>query len=77
MTEDKNYPGVLAEIKKPFEDLPKLNFYDSQYANAKVAMAPFWKHLEALDAVANDPDKVKAWGENLWSELAKCQVCIS
>jgi hypothetical protein len=33
-----------------------------------------WKRLEALEVVADDPAKVKKWGEGAWLELQKCQV---
>ncbi len=52
----------------------KLSTYAPQSANVKVSVAAMWKHLEALDAVTNDPAKVKAWGEKVWRELQGCEV---
>ncbi len=62
--------------KKNLSDLPRLNTYDPKYANAKVSVQAMWKHLEALEAIADDPAKVKAWGEGVWLELQKCEVCL-
>jgi hypothetical protein len=53
---------------------PKLNDYEPGLANAKVSVAAMWKRLEALESVAEDPVKVKAWAKQVWNELGKCEV---
>jgi hypothetical protein len=52
----------------------KLNDYDPMYANAKVSVAAMWKHIATLETLADDPAKVKKWGEKLWRELDVCQI---
>ena len=53
---------------------PKLNDYTPGLATAKVSVAALWCHLEALEAIANDPAKVKNWGEKIFKEIQACQV---
>jgi hypothetical protein len=69
--EEKNSP--VAGAQSPASDLPNLNAYEPEYVTAKVSVAAMNEHLKALDAIADDPAKVKAWGEKLRDELGKCQ----
>lgn len=43
-------------------------------AHIRVSLAVMWKRLEALDAIVNDPAKVKKWSDQTWRALDKCQV---
>lgn len=43
-------------------------------ANAKVPVAALWKHLEDLEAVADDPAKVREWAGKVHDELGKCKA---
>lgn len=58
----------------PLAAPPELNAYDPKYANAKISVAALWEHLEALEAIADDPAKVKAWAEKIHDELGKCEA---
>ena len=53
---------------------PKLNDYESAIANAKVSVTAIWKHLEILEAIADDPTEVKKWSRRFWDELSKCEL---
>jgi hypothetical protein len=54
----------------------ELNNYDPNYINVKVSLAAMFERLQALDTVADNPAKVKAWGERVWKELGNCEVVI-
>lgn len=54
--------------------MEKLSNYDPKYANVKISMVAMMEQLEALEAMANDPAKVKKWRNRVWMELQKCQV---
>jgi hypothetical protein len=54
--------------------MEKLNNYDPKYVNAKVSTAAMIERLDALEALADNPAKVKAWVKAVWKELMKCEV---
>ncbi len=53
----------------------QLNAYDPKYANVRISVANLWKQIKALDAVADDPVKVREWSEKFFDQIGKCEVC--
>lgn len=43
-------------------------------AYAQVCALAVWQKLEALDALANHPAKVREWSERFWLELQECRA---
>ena len=54
----------------------KLSEGPAQTAHARVSVAVMWERLEALEAVADDPARVKKWVKAVWLELGKCQAVV-
>jgi hypothetical protein len=65
---------ALETVAKEAQEIPKLSAYEPGIANAKISIVSLWKHIEALDAIANDPAKVKEWAVKIHDEIQQCQV---
>jgi hypothetical protein len=61
-------------VPKVQEKVSELGQGPPDTVHARVSVAVAFKRLEALDAIAAQPAKVRKWSQQFWLELQSCRV---